>query len=119
MKKGATPAQIFGIMYDLVEMGFIVKNDQDFKNLVIKKYNEIYCQTSKDTIISNIREDAMVEFQEERFICKLPQDNNKVDLISVKRERSLFVKPSDKDFFSNCLFAFNIFSIFKFRLILF
>ena len=42
MKKGATPAQIFGIMYDLVEMGFIVKNDQDFKNIVIKKYNEIY-----------------------------------------------------------------------------
>ena len=84
MKKGATPAQIFGIMYDLVEMGFIVKNDQDFKNIVIKKYNEIYCQTSKDTIIANIREDAMVEFQEERFICKLPQDNNKVDLISVK-----------------------------------
>jgi CRISPR/Cas system endoribonuclease Cas6 (RAMP superfamily) len=49
-----------------------------------KKYNEIYFQTSKDTIISNLREDAMVEFQEERFITKLPQDNNKVDLMAVK-----------------------------------
>jgi hypothetical protein len=84
MKKGAIPAQIFGIIYDLKEIGHTVKYGQEFKNYVIKKYNEIYFQTSKDTIISNLREDAMVEFQEERFITKLPQDNNKVDLMAVK-----------------------------------
>ena len=84
MKKGATPAQIFGIIYDLMDSGYIVNNSQNFKDTVIKKYNSIYGQTSKDTVISNLREEAMIEFQEERFICKLSQDKNKVDLMSVK-----------------------------------
>jgi len=81
MKKGATPAQIFDIIFQLIEIGYDL-NDNNFRTNVEKKYNQIYSQTSKDTIMSNLREDAMIRFQKERFIVKLPQDKNKVDLMS-------------------------------------
>ena len=88
MKKGTSPAQIFEIIEKLLEEGCSVKSKQ-LKKLVIERYNEIYSQSSKDTIIANLREDAMVKHQEDRIIFKLPQDNNKVDLMAVKIENGV------------------------------
>ena len=85
MKKGASPAQIFEIIGKLLEEGHNINSDQ-LKKVVRGRYNEIYSQSSKDTIVANLREDAMVKFQQHRFIVKLPQDNNKVDLMAVKIE---------------------------------
>ena len=81
--KGASPAQIIEIIRFLVDSGIKI-TAPEFKNRVKSKYNDIFSKNSNDTIIANIREDAMLEFQEDRFIIKLPQDNSKVDLMSVK-----------------------------------
>lgn len=83
VKKGASPAQIIEIIETLLDGGADV-NSNDFKTNVITMYNSIFGKTSKDTIVANLREDAMIEFQENRVIIKLPQDNNKVDLVSIK-----------------------------------
>lgn len=88
MKKGASPAQIIEVISGLLNEGHSIKSEK-LKNIVKERYNEIYSQSSKDTIIANLREDAMVKFQEDRFIVKLPQDNNKVDLMSVKIENGV------------------------------
>jgi hypothetical protein len=83
ISKGISPVQIIEIISSLVDVGFEIDRP-DFKSKVISKYNDIFSKNSKDTIIANLREDAMVQFQEDRFITKLPQDNSKVDLMSVK-----------------------------------
>jgi hypothetical protein len=83
IKKGASPAQIIEIIQRLIDGGVDINSD-GFKMTVISTYNSVYSKTSKDTIIANLRENAMIEFQEDRLIVKLPQDNNKVDLMSVK-----------------------------------
>lgn len=81
--KGIAPIQVIEIITLLVDSGTNI-TEPEFKDKVISKYNDIFLKNSKDTIIANLREDAMVEFQEDRFITKLPQDNSKVDLMSVK-----------------------------------
>lgn len=88
MKKGASPAQIFEILEKIVIED---KNldEAEIKTKVIEEYNSIYSQDSKDTKIANLRESAMVQFQEERIIVKLPQDNNKVDLMAVKLSNNI------------------------------
>lgn len=83
IRKGASPAQIIEIIQTLND-GNINITSLDFKMNVIGMYNSIFSKNSKDTIIANIRENAMVKFQEDRVIMKLPQDNNKVDLIAIK-----------------------------------
>lgn len=82
VKKGASPAQIIEIIETLLDGGANV-NSPDFKSNVIVMYNSIFGKASKDTIVANLREDAMVKFQENRVIIKLPQDNSKVDLVSI------------------------------------
>jgi hypothetical protein len=67
MKKGASPAQIIEIISGLLNEGHSVKSEK-LKNIVKERYNEVYSQSSKDTIIANLREDAMVKFQEDRLI---------------------------------------------------
>lgn len=85
MKKGSNPAQILIIMRDIIsENPTIVLTSQRFKEMVINRYNKIYGVTSKDTIIANLREDAMIYHQEEMTLVKLPQDGNKVDILGVK-----------------------------------
>jgi hypothetical protein len=81
--KGASPVQIIEIIESLVNLGLDI-NNPEFKHKVITEYNKIFSKTSKDTIIANIRENAMIKFQDDRFIVKLPQDNSKVDLMAVK-----------------------------------
>ena len=88
MKKGASPAQILEIIQELITEGKSVYSD-DIKLKVMERYNSIYSQDSKDTKIANLREDAMVHFQDDRFIIKLPQDNNKVDLMAAKIENDI------------------------------
>lgn len=83
VKKGASPAQIIEIIETLLDGGEN-PNSSDFKSNVITMYNSIFGKTSKDTIVANLREEAMIKFQENRVIIKLPQDNNKVDLASIK-----------------------------------
>ncbi len=85
MKKGVSIAQILLLIKDGINLGFKVNTDE-LKEFVIKGYNEIYSVTSKDTIIANLREEAIVNFQEGMFITKLPQDNNKLDLLAAKIE---------------------------------
>ena len=83
VKKGASPAQLIEIITTLMESGKEITST-DFKIDVMSIYNTIFSKTSKDTIIANIRENAMVKFQEDRVIIKLPQDTYKVDLMAVK-----------------------------------
>ena len=85
MKKGVSIAQILLLIKDGINLG-IKLNTDELKEFVIQGYNQIYSVTSKDTIIANLREDAIVNFQEEMFITKLPQDNNKLDLLATKIE---------------------------------
>ena len=85
MKKGTNPSQILMIMSDIIsENPDIVITSPPFKEMVIDRYNKIYGVTSKDTIIANLREDAMIHHQEELTLVKLPQDGNKVDILGVK-----------------------------------
>lgn len=85
MKKGTNPSQILTIMYDIIsENPSIIITDPSFKKMVIDGYNKIYGITSKDTIIANLREDAMIHHQEELILVKLPQDGNKVDILGFK-----------------------------------
>ena len=85
MKKGTNPAQILMIMYDIMsENPNSIPTSPGFKEMVINRYNKIYSVTSKDTIIANMREDAMIHHQEELILVKLPQDGNKVDILGVK-----------------------------------
>ena len=83
ISKGASPAQIIEIIESLRD-SIVDITTTEFKDMVVSKYNEIFFKTSKDTIIANIREDAILKFQEDRVIIKLPQDNSKVDFMAVK-----------------------------------
>jgi hypothetical protein len=83
IKKGASPAQIIEIIENLINLGLNI-NSREFKDKVIYEYNKIFSKNSKDTIIANLREDALINFQEDRVIVKLPQDTTKVDLMAVK-----------------------------------
>jgi hypothetical protein len=83
MKKGASPIQIIEIIDSLISPNTDI-NGKDFKNKVKSTYNSIFAKVSKDTKIANLRETVMIHFQEDRLIIKLPQDNRKVDLMSVK-----------------------------------
>ena len=83
MKKGVN----LGEVYLLIDKGMRLGLDLcsvEMKDYVHNGYNELYGSTSRSTIMSNLREDALVFFQEDMFISKLPQDNNKVDLIAAK-----------------------------------
>lgn len=85
MKKGTNPSQILMIIIDIIsENNDIEVTSEKFKNKVINRYNSVYSTTSKDTIIANLREDAMIYHQEEMFLTKLPQDGNKVDILGAK-----------------------------------
>ena len=71
MKKGTNPAQIFLIIDKLK------KNNPNlditelmFKYKVIDEYNNVYSISSKDTIISNLREDAIINFQDNLHLIK-------------------------------------------------
>jgi len=86
MKKGTNPSQTLMIINEIKsEYNNIEVTSERFKNMVINRYNSIYSTTSKDTIIANLREDAMIYHQEEMFLTKLPQDGNKVDILGAKR----------------------------------
>jgi hypothetical protein len=85
MKKGTSPATVMTLIYEGLELGL---TEDKLKKSVINRYNQIYSVQSRDTIIANLREDAIVEHQEEMIIRKLPQDNNKVDFIAVKIENN-------------------------------
>lgn len=90
MKKGTNPSQILRIISDVNSRGIYgdIKSE-DFKREVINEYNRIYSITSIDTIVANLREDAIIHFQDEYRLYKLPQDNNKVDIIGVKMEDNI------------------------------
>lgn len=82
MKKGTNPAQVLMIMFDIISKNHdVVITSPLFKEMVMNRYNDIYGVTSKDTIIANLREDAIIHHQEELFLVKLPQDGNKVDIM--------------------------------------
>jgi hypothetical protein len=85
MKKGTNPAQILMIMNSIIsENPNGILTSPCFKEKVVNKYNETYGVKSKETIIANMREDAMIHYQEELVLVKLPQDGNKVDILGVK-----------------------------------
>jgi hypothetical protein len=86
MKKGTSPATAMTLIFEGLELGL---TENKLKTYVINGYNQIYSVQSRDTVIANLREDAIKEHQEEMFIEKLPQDNNKVDFIAVKIENDL------------------------------
>jgi hypothetical protein len=85
MKKGTNPSQILRLIYNIKDKNpSLVISSNEFKNEVIDEYNRIYSISSIDTIVSNLREDAILHFQDEYKLIKLPQDNNKVDIMGAK-----------------------------------
>ena len=85
MKKGTNPSQVLMIISDITsENPGIEITTPPFKKMVEKRYNQIYSVTSKDTMISTLREGAMIHHQEEMFLVTLPQDGNKVDILAAK-----------------------------------
>lgn len=79
IKKGADANVIIEILMsdDVKSLSKI-----DRENMVIKKYNEYFGKTSKETIKANIREDIIVKNQKNRFLTKLPQDLKKLDIMA-------------------------------------
>ncbi len=66
MKKGTNPSQILRLIYNIKDKNpSLVISSNEFKNEVIDEYNRIYSISSIDTIVSNLREDAILHFQDE------------------------------------------------------
>jgi hypothetical protein len=79
IKKGADP----GVMVELL-MSDDVKDMSkvDREITVMKRYNEYFGKTSKETVKANVREDIIVKNQKNRFLIKLPQDLKKLDIMA-------------------------------------
>jgi len=90
MKKGTNPFQIIMIIQDLLDNNSDLDiTEPQFKVMVENRYNEIYGVTSKETMAANLREDAIIEHQEDYKLVKLPQDGNKVDIMGAKIENGV------------------------------
>jgi hypothetical protein len=84
MKKGANNQRIFDLIRKGLKFGLEL-NSQDLKDFVITEYNNSYAITSLDTIAANLRENAIIRFQEEMIIRKVEQDGKgSSDLIAAK-----------------------------------
>jgi len=80
IKKGADPSiiiQIYNDTPEIMEMGA-----QERKSIVKKLYSNEFARTSKETIKANVREDIVVRNANSRFLSKLPQDLNGLDIIA-------------------------------------
>lgn len=89
MKKGANNITIFNLIEEALHNGLKLKS-QEMSNYVYRKYNDIYSNTSKDTIASILKEEAIINYQEEMFINRLDQDGKgSVDLIAAKINNNL------------------------------
>lgn len=90
MKKGTNPAQILRVICKIKDKHPSIDfNSTIFKSKVVDEYNRIYGISSVDTMISILREDAIIHFQDQLKLFRLPQDNNKVDIMGVKQENGM------------------------------
>ena len=84
MKKGSNNIAIFNLIESGVSLGLDLVS-KEMKDYVINEYNRTYSTTSRDTIAANLKEEAILIYQEDMTIRKVDQDGKgSIDFIAAK-----------------------------------
>lgn len=85
-QKGTDCTVLLNILNNILSEN-IFNTKEDILNESIKRYNSYFKQYSTNTKWNNLREDAVIVFQKNKFIKKLEQTGTKLDFITAHRNK--------------------------------